>query len=104
MTAFESCRTGLALCLFTSESPSLCHGHLGYDREARRGTFGTGTLYFSRGWRCVEMEVAGVEDSGQLTDGIIEDKDDDEGDSHGERLHGETRVGFDDSRNDDGEG
>jgi hypothetical protein len=40
------------------------------------------------------VEVAGVEDSGQLTDGIIEDEDHDEGHSRGERLCGETRVGL----------
>lgn len=37
------------------------------------------------------MEILDVEEGGQLTDGIIEDEDDeDDGHSHGESLHVET--------------
>jgi len=62
-----------------------------------RGMEWVGRKVFERGYwksgeeRRVEVDVLDVEEGGQLTDGIIEDEDDeDEGHSRGESSHGET--------------
>jgi hypothetical protein len=40
----------------------------------------------------MQIEVLDVEKGGRLTDGIIEDEDDDEAHSRGESSHGETCI------------